>query len=431
MFKKAGLRTINLYNEFNDSVAFRGADDFVFPAKKMGNKWVIDTTFVVDVYDSIKPNILIRQNNVEVSHTSSTDVITVEAGSTLEFVDITAQGRPNTRSWRIGGDVVSTDSLAVIQFNKLGNFKGNFRASRTGLDIPNASGFYNIAATFEVIPSSLPFEVSGDVIELEDQTIIVPFNGEFSPFSNQEQFFTVNVAGVGDMNIESITINPNNATQLAIKLTDPIYKNDVITVSYDGNGTLESTDTRTPLAFTDLPVSMFQHIAKHYDFEGSSALNWVSALGWQNNDTNSLAVITDELTPGNKALKIVGGVADQWSAQMNITDLFSLEAGAEYEFQISYYGAADVGAALRPINPWLGRPNAAGTAFTSGGNNGRQWGIAWHNGSRPNALETWHTVKHSAIFTSTGFDNHGFMIRHREGGTLYFDDIIISKVDNR
>ncbi|CDF79852.1 lipoprotein [Formosa agariphila KMM 3901] len=261
-FQESGTKWVRLYNTFKDSVTFRGndgVDNYFLGSEWIDNKWVIDTTFRVKVYDTIIPEIIVKQNDQVVNH-KSTDTIYVEAGEFLEFIDVTTIGEPTGRSWSIfdleteTNYATSNDSIANIQFNKLGNFRGSINSNRSGENIPSDGDVYRIPAPIKVIPSSKPFEINGDIYEREDETIVVTYNGEFAPFTNQEQFFTVMVNDI-QFPVASVTIDENDGTKLNLKLVDPIYRPDVITVSYIGTEIL-STDTRTASMFSDIPVIM-------------------------------------------------------------------------------------------------------------------------------------------------------------------------------
>ena len=275
LFNKSGYQKVRLRNIFEDSVAFRGNKwddnvggkiDYIKPAVKEGNVWVLDTTIVVKVYDTIIPEIEVRQYGAVVDHTS-TDTIYVEAGDVVQFIDKTTIGEPTGRYWSVRktlapgavsspNDVVaqSSEEVADMIFKKLGHFTARVSVNRTGQNLPGDGETYIIPAPFKVIPSSKPFVLTGAVKELEDETIQIPFNGEFAPFLNKEEFFKITVNGV-DFPVNSVSINADDATILDIK-TDKIYRPDVITISLlEGSG-IESTDTRTPVSFTDVAVVM-------------------------------------------------------------------------------------------------------------------------------------------------------------------------------
>lgn len=300
LFKKSGLQEIRLYNTFKDSVSFRGND--TIPAVQIGDKWVMDTTFVVDVYDTIVPAIEVRQAGVLVPHENPLDTIYVEAGGDIEFTDITTIGRPDTWNWNVGGST-SNQQVATLIFKKLGVWNGTLNLSRTTQNIPGDWESYKIPVNFKVIPSSQPFIVSGELKELENQTIQVPFNGEFSPFTGQEDHFTVSVNGT-PFDINEININSDDATILDFTLVEQIYESDDITVSYDGLGDIESTDTRSPVAFTDLPVTsyfvnIFDENAATLEDGGASA-SWVPS--WE--DDTLIEVTTDNPHSGDYSLKL-------------------------------------------------------------------------------------------------------------------------------
>jgi len=269
LFQTSGMKKVRLYNTFNEMVTFKGnraGEDYEMAAVKKGDLYVIDTTFTVKVYPKLVPKIKVRNGEVTVNHEAN-DTIYIEAGNTLEFTDLSTIGEPTGRSWNIvkalkpGEEVAdnpivnsSGDSLANIAFNKLGSFRASMNLSRSGQNIPGDFANYAINAPIRVIPSSKPFELTGDIREQEDETIQVPYNGEFTTFGGQEEFFTVMVNGEA-FEIASVGVNTDDATKLDIKLVEPIYRPDVITVSYAG-GTIESTDTREALPFTDEPVIM-------------------------------------------------------------------------------------------------------------------------------------------------------------------------------
>ncbi|WP_282122136.1 hypothetical protein [Algibacter mikhailovii] len=414
LFTESGIRTIRLYNVFNDSVSYRGADDFVFPAKEEDGKWIIDTTFVVDVYDTIVPQILIRQNGIVVPHESETDVITVEAGSQLEFVDVTTTGRPNTRVWNVAG-ITNLDSLAVIQLNQLGEFKGNLNLSRQGPNIPGDFENYKIPATFNVIPSSLPFKVTPeDIVELENQTIVLPFSGEFAPITvDPSASFTVTVNGT-PFTIASTALNPSDATKLEIKLQDQIYRSDAITVSYDGTAALESADTRIAETFTDLPVSMFQHEVIKFDFD-DGGVNWTPEAG--NLPTTAIEVSSEQAASGSNSLKIAADEKGNWSAFENIVDVFTLEAGVQIQYEYNVYKAP--GTSINFLAPWINNAGGTVTQF-------------WHNLIQGVADETWTTIRAPKKWAppATGNDFYVYF-RHNGSGTIYIDDLRILIVDDR
>lgn len=418
LFKKSGLQNVRLNNSFKDSVTFRGVindgkDRVFIPSKEIDGKWVIDTTFVVDVYAKIVSKVRIEQDGIVLNHESPTDTIFVEAGASVQLFDDSTVGRTDNWVWTIGTEK-NNDQNATMVLKKLGVFNGSLAMSRRGQGVPGDYEFYKIPAPFKVIPSSQPFVViPEDIKELEDQTIQIPYNGEFAPFTNHESFFTVNVNGT-PFSIASVEINEDDATILEIKLDDTIYRSDSITVTYDGNGTFESTDTRTPQAFTDLNVSMFQHEAVKFDFEDGGA-NWTAHA--INLATTTISPSTEQAASGSYSLKVDATASGNWSAFENLTDQYSLKAGVKYQYEYKIYKLP--GAVINMNGPWI----------TQGGQTKMQF---WNNVVKDAPENTWVTVNPNGTFT-TPADGNDFeiYIRHNGKGVLYFDDIRVMEVDQR
>ncbi|MDO6761289.1 SwmB domain-containing protein [Tamlana sp. 2_MG-2023] len=307
-FQESGIKTVRLYNTFKDSVTFRGnngVDDYYVGSEWIDNKWVIDTTFNVKVFDTIISEIIVKQNSQIVNH-KSTDTIYVEAGELLEFTDITTIGEPTGRTWNIfdldteTNYTSSSDSIANIQFNKLGNFRGSISTNRSGENIPADGDVYGIPAPIKVVASSKTFEINDDIYEMEDETIVIAYNGEFEPFTNQEQFFTVMVNGV-QFPVASVEINGNDATKLNLTLADPIYRPDVITVSYTGTE-IKSTDTRTASMFSDVPVIMDATNLVPENLATLEANDGAWTNFWSNEGTVSYS--TEQAASGSYSLKL-------------------------------------------------------------------------------------------------------------------------------
>ena len=411
LFKNSGLQKVRLYNTFKDSVSFKGKQglvDIILPSVKMGDKWVIDTTFVVDVFDTIVPQMLIKQNGVVIPHENPNDTIYVEAGDFLEFTDLTTIGRPNTRFWNIGGNTAS-DSISKIVFKKLGATKGIFASSRTGQNIPGDYEQYKIPVNFKVVPSSKPFEVYGSLKELENETIQIPFNGEFAPFQNQEQYFDVKVNGTS-FPITSIEINAADATILDVKLAGKIYRPDVITISYAG-GTLQSTDTRSPVAFTNLPVKM--HDVNLWDntiygFENGVA-GWIKA---NDGAAGTVEYVTEHPATGNYCLKLTNPTGGAWTKASGENVPVVLTGGKTYT--VSYKVWIDPSTTAGSFGPWL---------FWAGG--GQQFWTSFNGLARGE----WITFTRDQAVPTTG--PVYFTLRVNAGAIMYLDDVRIVETEKR
>ncbi|GAB1855496.1 hypothetical protein MHTCC0001_03300 [Flavobacteriaceae bacterium MHTCC 0001] len=414
-FRNSGLNEVTLRNTFSEKVTLRGPDGLRVEADSIGpDEWLYEKTFVVDVYDTIVPIIRVQQKGVVLDHTSN-DTIYVEAGDSLEFFNETTQGRPNDWTWNVAGSTSLEENPSIV-LKKLGVFtNNNVLMRRTGNGIPTDSDRYQIPAPIRVIPSSQPFQLLGAITELENQLIQIPFNGEFAPFVNQEQYFTVTLNGVESTNF-TISINDTDATILDLMFNEPIYRDDDIVISYDGSGTLESTDTRSPEPFSET-VSMFQHEVVVYDFEDvSTHPNWIAHNS--NIATTIVEISTDVAASGNYSMKIDASAGSGfWSAFQNFVEQYSLTAGTTYQLEYKIYKLP--GAAINMNGPWITR-DGGGTVFQF-----------WNNVVRNAADETWTTVSPGGRHTATGGDDYEFYLRHNGQGVLYIDDIRILEVDQR
>ncbi len=432
-FQKSGLQKVRLRNVFEkyvEFVGYNGEEEYTFPAVEEGDKWVIDTTFTIKVFDTIIPNIEVRQAG-ELLDQNSLDTIYVEAGDELEFKDLSTIGEPNGRWWfarnpkregveQTEDDIVasSSDSIANLVFKKLGVFEAGVNVSRTGQFIPQDNDQYVLPRPIKVIPSSKPFVLTGDIAEQEDETIFVPFNGEFAPFIGQEDFFTVTVNG-DEFEIESVTINATDATILEIKLIEPIYRPDVITVSYNGAGTLQSTDTRSPVAFTDEMVVMHDvnmlpiNVASFED----GGLRWGPFTPAWGENQGEIEYTTDRAFDGEYSMKL-STEAGQRSAVTSFLEggeVINFEAGKQYVMRFSMY--LESSSVLPAEISWWRL---------------HEWTQQWV--SPDQVMGEWITLEHQ--FTSGGeLAQLYFRILPNGAGdsdyVAYFDDFYINEVETR
>ncbi|WP_157491796.1 hypothetical protein [Flammeovirga sp. SJP92] len=239
---------VNLYNTFRDSVSFAGID--TMEAVFENNLWVMDRDFYVKVYDTITVEIEIyRENGEQLENImDSTTTYDIEFGEKLIFKDVTTKGEPDARLWKIGGEEFK-DQEVEYTTTKLGNLSVTMTSKREDQNLPNTSKFFNLPAKINVIASTKPFELSGEVEELEDQTLKLAYNGFFKSFTSAagKDAFSVTVNGT-DATISSVVRNESNFAEINIKLDETIYSNDEVIVTYKGG--LEATDGRSSSGFT-------------------------------------------------------------------------------------------------------------------------------------------------------------------------------------
>ncbi|PWJ57176.1 hypothetical protein CLV98_10896 [Dyadobacter jejuensis] len=150
-FKKSGMQTVRLIDTFRDSVAYVGLDTVY--AVREGDHWLMDHTFMVDVYDTLVPQIRILHAGIEIP--LAEDTIYVSSGDSLQFVDMTTVGRPDSRSWSVAG-MTSVDSVATFTFNTPGTFTASFISSRTNPLIPAGQKSLKVPNPIKVMAPASP-----------------------------------------------------------------------------------------------------------------------------------------------------------------------------------------------------------------------------------------------------------------------------------
>lgn len=289
LFTKPGERKVRLYNTFSEKVSYKGAVEF--EAIQEGDIWVIDTTFIVDVYGAMKPAFQVFQlvededgNIIEEKEILSVDeewdpqledaaewdTIEVEMGSRLKYVDLTTTDRPTGRTWTFFNKPNEVSNLAesIVYYNKLGdtnNGAGTLRSERTSENnsVPSANTLKRIPLHVRTVASSKPFVFIGGLMEHEDESITFSVSGTVAKFSGIESAFTVNVTndktGFDEViAVQLAEVNPEDPTSIKLTLADPIYNTDKIKVSYDpAKGEIKSSDERSLSLFTNEDVLIY------------------------------------------------------------------------------------------------------------------------------------------------------------------------------
>ncbi|MGJ8743958.1 hypothetical protein [Polaribacter sp.] len=274
LFANSGINKVRLLNKFNAPVTYRSSTGIKTSVKE-GEFYVIDTTFIFDVYAHLQPAFRVLKGTDEVLNVAATDmpniadestwpVVEIEAATALTFEDLTTIGRPNGRSWFAEDGVPSQTGglIANIKFYKLGTFNvGSFRSLRLN-ELPRETIDKLIPLKVKVVKSSQPFVYDGALTENEEEVISFRVNGEVSEIAGEAANFTVNVtntaAGFGPttISVASASINPTDATFINLQLSAPIYNSDVVSISYNSSGNLKSADERVLESFTDKIVQM-------------------------------------------------------------------------------------------------------------------------------------------------------------------------------
>ena len=297
-FRKKGLNTVRLYNTFSGPVT-RETSLGTYTAKKVGDLYVVDTTFTFDVFGHIEPAFRILQDGVVVLEISEDDmpsldnesewpVVEVKAATALTYEDLSVEGRPSSRRWDVadGSPVSANGIISNFKFFRLGTYNaGTITSNRFG-SFPTASAEKIIPLKVKVIQSDLPFEVNGQIKELESEVLRFQVTGEIEDFSGQESFFTVNVKNESfdqDIPVSLAKKSESDGTYIELKLSQPIYNSDVITVNYAG-GTIQSTDERNLADFTNVKT-----VVPHFGNNVMPGNGWASFEGEHSSVINAYA----------------------------------------------------------------------------------------------------------------------------------------------
>jgi hypothetical protein len=144
-FTTPGTHKLTLKNVYAKPVTFFGLD--TIKAVQEGSQWVISKDFMVEVYEKLVPALEIRQNGILIPQ--SLDTIYVKTGGSLNFLDVTTIGKPDTRNLSIAGKNYNTVDTKVT-FDKEGVFFAFFTVSRTLPEIPAASKSIRITNPIKV-----------------------------------------------------------------------------------------------------------------------------------------------------------------------------------------------------------------------------------------------------------------------------------------
>lgn len=284
LFAKAGHYNVRLYNVFNQPVTFYGDD--TLESKFIDGQHVIDTAFAVHAYGDLNPSyaiytdeectdLLLEGDFIEADSLEDgtyepidTMEYDIMAGSKLYLVDRTTYDSPTGRTWSCSGAFPSsvTDSVATMAFNKLGEGTIRFAPTRTGNNIPGRTTSIILPLKLTVVQSSIPFELQATVTEMADERIQLNVNGEVDELSITDKVdnFKVHVVNADancdrDIAVRSVSLDKDNKTIIYLTLAEPIYRPDVVTVSYTGGGEgddILSADERVLGDATDLVAKM-------------------------------------------------------------------------------------------------------------------------------------------------------------------------------
>ncbi|WP_044211101.1 hypothetical protein [Flammeovirga sp. OC4] len=252
LFMEEGLQGVRLYNKFYHPVEYIGyngtsheeADTLTSYMDEEG-MWVIDTTFYVDVYGVLEPEVIIEKDGEMLVHIKTDSIIyiengeqkiitdqdeniefptfDVEWGEVITYRDVTSAGRPDSRAWTFpsntsvndydnGGDsdldpenAVSVD-LIFDSFEKSG--AGSLEIERTA-EVIASKVKLNLPFTFNVIPPALKadFKVYHRGVE------VLHIDGDNVPSDDISTWTTLDIALDDELVFEDLTLEITDLTR--------------------------------------------------------------------------------------------------------------------------------------------------------------------------------------------------------------------------
>ena len=285
-----------------------------------------DSVFTVTVLDSIAAAAEIVEiigNNPVVGE----DKITLEAGSQVLWED-KSTGEPDAWFWFFeGGDpLVVEGPTATVQYKTLGVFNVAL-ISRRESPWGRADTLW-LPEYVEVIPSTEPIVINSSD-ENADNVIELVFSRNLEPAVFDLDNFALTVDGA-PAEISFMGVSSTDPSILNITPAVPIKNTQTASLSYNGNGVLQSSDFVKVEAFTDLEVAPYAPnlFTDNPGFEDGNIDIWGSLYG--NNTTGaSLEVYSGDAHSGSYSLRVVMNDA----AEANNVKLSSEQSGLPFKLE--------------------------------------------------------------------------------------------------
>ncbi|MFR9581478.1 MAG: hypothetical protein SNH01_07500 [Rikenellaceae bacterium] len=263
IFNTPGTITVTLYNTFYEWVTSH--DENPITATLGENEWIFEKKFEVTVFPDIEPSFRVEIDGKPILDFAEGEYIPANEaewlkvdlgiGEKITFVDQTSDyASPDGVVWSVpnSSELSSSASSANFTFNEMGEFSGfTMNVKRTS---PADNTTVTIPLIVNIIPSTDPFEMTSlEVNSGSSKSVVVNANGSYGVVGELEKdnFKIVSVVdGDGKVisslfTIESVTISDVSSSELLVNLSDNIYPGEIITISYDGDGGIESIDGRT------------------------------------------------------------------------------------------------------------------------------------------------------------------------------------------
>lgn len=249
-----------------------------------------DTTLVVTVLPEIKTVLKAFVLNPDGTQGDELNMTSganneVTAGRIVRFiVDEATVGNPDNFVWTTDGGTkvnLSEDKRTYdARYKKTGNYSIGLLATAAR---PAGEEMAILSDLITVIPSTEPVLLDG--IEAIGTSIFLNFSRDMDETSGVPSDFVVSIdnGGVSNPAITSVTLNPDKANLVELKLDIPrFYSDDVINISYT-QGSLFTSDGVAADSFVDEEVVLIEEnllVATAYDYSfENGAADWKD-VGW-------------------------------------------------------------------------------------------------------------------------------------------------------
>ncbi len=459
-FTKSGHHTVRLRNTFASEVSYtyrpepdkRPEYKVTKHAEYVNGVYVMDTTFVVDVYDNVLvPGVRIFKDEAMTEEvllsddTLSVASINLEYGDILYFQDASTD-RPNFWSWKcldasipeIQGEVVA------MKFTKLTDeqpFKVTQLIERindpdnNSLPIAPAKA-REIPLNIFVGPSSAPIEMQEVSYLGQNRLKIVLGNAGFDPanLSDVTENFTLDIVNNYDgrpeytasIKASKLTIDPENENILIVEFAEPIYNTDQMTFSYTpSNNPLLTTDGREFEGFTrEVKVEIRNFLEEDiFNFNQGGPLHetWIGLNKLVIDDKLILlSKVPDPTNPSETVLRVdclINGT------RVKNINKFDAPAG-KYTFNMKLY--IEPGSTTSSgFNMFVTNEDKFNdVTFTSGAP------LKWIQQATPEYIGQWGEIV--SVFNSPGGEDRNFAINNNEFiGTYYVKNISLTNLEVR
>ena len=269
------------------------------------------------------------------------------------------------------------------------------------------------------ITLAVPFKAT-EAVELADETILLTLNDDINSddIASLEEGLSVKVVGASTIEISSVEAT-DDAKVLAITLSDPIYGDDDITLSYAVNADKPIRNADNSLTMCEWSTTVTMNSANEvltsdvsFAFEGNDEL-------WKATAENVFEIVADPVDPTNRVAKL-----NCPSSVISIYNGIALNFESNVKYHVSY-----------DLYIPEGTKSADGYMYFSTSNDGKNISggnkyPAWTGSSKTKERNKWITLsrEQSTISSYAGVLYAYPYFNDKWSGDVYLDNIVVEKI---